>query len=206
MMVTILCQILLSIFLLGKDISLFPQQPHLEWHLVKNKNDIRVYTADNPASGLKHLRINATFDGKISTVNRIFRNIPLQRNWVYATRNAHLVQQPDDNHILYYNETSLPWPFNNRDAAIFMTLENKENSISIIQTAMPDAIPVNKGIVRVPLLQGKWNIKEDAAGRLSIEYLLDIDPGGSIPGWMANLFIHKGPYETFVNLQKLLKE
>lgn len=197
---------MLPAILLGNDFSLFPQQPQMDWHLVKNKNDIRVYTADNRASGLKHIKINASFNGKIATVNKIFRNIQLQKNWVYATRNAYLVKQVDDNHILYYNETSLPWPFSDRDASILMTIENKTNSISIIQTARPDAIPINKGIVRVPMLEGKWDIKEDGTGRLTIEYLLDIDPGGSIPGWMANLFINKGPYETFLNLRKLLKE
>jgi hypothetical protein len=32
-----------------------------------------------------------------------------------------------------------------------------------------------------------------------------VDPAGSLPNWMVNLFITKGPYETFVKLREEVK-
>jgi hypothetical protein len=41
---------------------------------------------------------------------------------------------------------------------------------------------------------------------IHINYEVEVDPGGSIPGWIANMFVDKGPFETFSNLAKKLKE
>ena len=37
-------------------------------------------------------------------------------------------------------------------------------------------------------------------------YILELDPGGSLPGWVANMFAEKGPFGTFSNLAKQLME
>ena len=41
---------------------------------------------------------------------------------------------------------------------------------------------------------------------IAIVYIAELDPGGSIPGWIANAFIEKSPYETFSNLAGQLKK
>jgi hypothetical protein len=44
-----------------------------------------------------------------------------------------------------------------------------------------------------------------SANLLHVEYILTVDPGGSIPAAIANNFVDRGPYETFKNLKELLK-
>jgi len=48
-------------------------------------------------------------------------------------------------------------------------------------------------------------VRDAGANKIQVRYFLNIDPGGAIPAWITNLFITKGPYETFVNLAKQLK-
>jgi hypothetical protein len=36
-------------------------------------------------------------------------------------------------------------------------------------------------------------------------YIFEIDPGGSTPAWLVNMFADKGPYETFKQLGEALK-
>ncbi|RYZ55586.1 MAG: hypothetical protein EOP49_02520 [Sphingobacteriales bacterium] len=40
--------------------------------------------------------------------------------------------------------------------------------------------------------------------QLRIEYLAKADPAGAVPAWIANMFVTKGPYETFVQLRKVV--
>ncbi|MCU7551971.1 START domain-containing protein [Chitinophagaceae bacterium LB-8] len=177
------------------------------WHLVKEGNGIKVYTAPSP-SGFKYIKVNAELNGTLNKVIEVFRDIASQKDWVFKTRKANLIKKIDDNNFIYYNETSLPWPASDRDIAIHMNLEEgpSNHDLTITQKEAPDATPVKKGIVRVPHLSGTWKFRNTDKGKLHAEYYLDIDPGGSLPAWIVNMFSAKGPYETFVNLQKMIRE
>jgi hypothetical protein len=41
---------------------------------------------------------------------------------------------------------------------------------------------------------------------VKILYTLRTDPGGDLPAWLFNLFVTKGPTESFKNLQEQLKK
>lgn len=177
------------------------------WHLVKEGAGIEVYTAPVPSSGRKYIKVSATLEGTLEGVKDLFLDIDRQASWVYQTRQAYLVTKTDAGHLLYYNHTHLPWPASDRDVVIHMRLEEDpaRRSLVIIQEAVRSAIPAVKGMVRVTHLKGYWQFREHSKGKLQVVYYLDVDPGGSLPAWIINLFIAKGPYETFVKLRELVK-
>jgi hypothetical protein len=181
--------------------------PNTNWHLEKQANGIKVYSADVAHSDRKYIKVTAELQGTLNNVEVVFRNIAQQKAWVYSTKKAYLIQQSNDHTLLYYNETSLPWPASNRDIAISMklTADTAQHKLVVTQEGKPNAIPPNKGIVRIPRLSANWQFRKVAANQLSVDYFMDIDPGGSLPAWVINLFIAKGPYETFSKLKELLK-
>ncbi|HJW16900.1 MAG TPA: START domain-containing protein [Flavisolibacter sp.] len=198
-----LCSSLLLCFLCTKA-----QVPDLkDWHLVKQKNGIEVYTAPGGHDGLKLIKVSAEMTGSIERVKQIFSDIPSQQEWVYGTRKAYLVKKQDENTLLYYNETGLPWPASNRDVVIQMVLETEPGLKSLVvrQEAEPGSVPANKGLVRVQHLSGLWRFTETGNNKLKATYSLNIDPGGSLPAFVVNMFIAKGPYETFLRLQQLMR-
>ena len=68
--------------------------------------------------------------------------------------------------------------------------------------------PVAKkeGVVRVPSSAVAWRVTPTSPTEIKIEYEATLDPGGSVPAWVTNLFITKGPYETFKKLKAMLAE
>jgi hypothetical protein len=108
---------------------------------------------------------------------------------------------------LSYTETAVPWPASNRDIPINMQLNHdaKNNTLKVVARGIPNAIPVKKGIVRIPFLNSTWNVKFDGKSKLYINYFLEMDPGGTVPAWITNLFVAKGPYETFSKLSEVLQ-
>ena len=203
-----LCRMLVGALLLFSSLSQAQVPSGTNWELVKEGKGIQVFTAPAGSSGRKYIKATAALTGSLSKVQAVFRDIAGQKAWVYGTRQAYLIQKTDDNHLLYYNETALPWPASNRDVAIHMTLKEDpaHHTLAITQEGAPNAAPVHKGIVRVPHLEGTWKFREDDKGQLQVEYYLDIDPGGSLPNWVVNLFVAKGPYETLVKLQELVSQ
>ena len=178
-----------------------------KWQLVKEGKGIKVYSAPAP-SGLKYVKVDAVLKGSINKVSKVFRDVSQQKAWVYGTKKSYLIKKIDDNHLLYYNETALPWPVSNRDIAARMELKEDpvQHTLIITQEDVPNAVPKHKGIVRVSHMEGNWYFRETGNGELHAEYYLDIDPGGSLPNWVVNMFIAKGPYQTFVRLQKMISQ
>ena len=95
----------------------------------------------------------------------------------------------------------------NRDAVLHLKIDRDSlgRFVSITITSEPNYIPAKNGLVRVPHLLINWTAAQNFADTLHHVYIFEIDPGGSIPAWLVNMFADKGPYETFKQLGKALK-
>lgn len=176
------------------------------WQLIKDKNNIKVYTADAKSSKYKQIKVVGEFDGTPEKLIALFLDVPKQKEWVYGTKQAKLVKKISNNELLYYVETSLPWPVSNRDVVIHMKIDrNRTGNLYITTRDEPNAVAENKGKVRVSKFTGDWTVKVAGKNKLDITYLLFVDPGGTLPSWAVNLFISKGPYQTFSKLGEQLK-
>ena len=99
----------------------------------------------------------------------------------------------------------MPFPIANRDAVIHLRITQAANGvITVIAKAVKGYVPEKEGIVRLPMSHALWTVTPLPDNKLFIEYVANAHPGGSVPGWVANMFVTKGPYETFVSLRKEL--
>jgi len=179
-----------------------------DWELSKNENNIKVYKGTSDSSRFKIIKVEAEMAGTLKKLITVLKDVGNNKNWVYNTKRSHLVKTINENEFLYYAETHLPWPFDNRDMVIRMHFELDEvrNMLNVKATGEPDAAPEVSGKVRIRKFDGSWNVKFDGANRITIVYLLEVDPGGNISPGISNLFVTKGPFETFNNLSKVLKK
>lgn len=177
------------------------------WELTKDKNGIKVYTATEGSSKFKSIKVEAVLTGTLQKLVKILRDVENNKEWVFSTKQSHILQQTNANEYFYYSETSLPWPVNNRDIPVRMrlNLNNANNTLQVTASGEPAAYPVQKGIVRIQFFKSSWDVKYDGKNKISILYYLRMDPSGNVPASVTNMFITKGPYETFENLGKLLK-
>ena len=179
----------------------------LNWQLVKDKDAVKVYTATPTSGTLKYIKVEALLNGTIDKFLTIFKNVPNQTQWVYKAKRSYIIRTNAYDDLLYYNQTSLPWPMNDRDVAIHMKIKEDtlHQQVFITSVGVPTAIPVKDNIIRVPHFEGNWTVRAAGPNKIQVYYFLNLDPGGSIPAWISNLFITKGPYETFINLANQLK-
>jgi hypothetical protein len=178
------------------------------WELSKDKNGIKVYTASNSTSKFKSIKVEANVEGTLEKLVNILMDVSNNKNWVYNTRYSYLIRKTSKNDILYYAETSLPWPISNRDMIIRMQFfhDTINKTLKVIATGVPDELPEKKGLVRIKYFNGLWDVKYNDENKMLINYILTMEPGGSVPAGITNMFISKGPYETFNNLSNALKK
>jgi len=179
-----------------------------KWILKKDKDGIKVFTKNVDTSKFKAIKVECVLDGTIDKFDSIIRNVENHKSWVYSTKKSFLVKVVNKTEIIYYTETSLPWPASNRDVIIQMQIlkDSVNNSETINASNLNGVIDEKSGIVRVRLLSMQYYVHLVSEHKISITFNILVDPSGSIPAWIVNAFAVKGPFETFSKLGDFLKQ
>jgi hypothetical protein len=195
--------ILLSAFIFVFHLS----HSQSEWVLRKEKDGIFVYDLKTNASKFNSIKVETEITGRAEDLVSILMDVETHIKWAYGTKSATLLKRISDNEIIFYKVVNSPGlVVSDRDLVIRLKVirDLASKSFNVESIAIPDFIPPKQNLVRVPLSNETWVITP-VAEKLKIKYILEVDPGGALPPLLVNLFVTKGPYETFTNLKELLK-
>lgn len=176
------------------------------WVLRKNIDDVRVYTRDYPGSGFKEIRAEIFVKSSMAGVLKFFSDISLFTQWIYACRTAYSLKKISTHEGYSYSIIDADWPVSDRD--VITHYVQKQDSVTktilITLNGVKDYIPEVVGLVRVESLIGYTKIIPVKSGIVQIIHQLHVEPGGFIPGWLANFFVTDGPLYSFQKLKKFL--
>lgn len=178
------------------------------WQLEKEKNGIQVYSSDVPYSAIKAFKVECTLDGNYEKLISILADVKENSKWVYHIKTSLLLETFSKLDVVYYAETSMPWPMSDRDAIIHLVFntDSLPKYMTVTGTSEPERVPVKSNFVRMIHYTAIWNVTMPTQDSIHIEYILEMNPAGNIPSWFTNMFAKKGPYETFRNLAVKLSE
>jgi len=178
------------------------------WSLEKDNKGIKVYSADMANSAFKAIKVECTLQGDYLKLLSILSNVSGFSEWIYRTEFTKMVRKTSPGDFIYYSLTNLPWPMLNRDVVIRVKVntDSLPKFLVIAGQDIPNEMDEIPTRVRVKHYKAYWKVTMPTASTVSILYILELDPGGSVPAWIANMFVDKGPYETFVKLAEQLKE
>jgi hypothetical protein len=188
--------------------TFLPASEKNDWTLRREKDGIDIYSRPSDCSKINDIRVDMDLTGTVEQLAAILRDINGYTDWVYATRTARMIRKVSDNEVIYYAEVGTPWPAANRDyyADLKIALNSANHSMNVTSVGMKDFQPEKKDFVRVPMSRGSWNVTTQSTRKIHLQYILQIDPGGSIPAWILNSFVAKAPLETFSNLKKKMED
>ena len=108
--------------------------------------------------------------------------------------------------LIYYQVTEVPWPASNRDFIGRLKISQDPNTKIITARVenLPDYIPEKQGIVRLRQFRETMTITPKGRDQSELSYEMMMDVGGNIPGWMVNMAVTSGPYETLSAMKKLV--
>jgi hypothetical protein len=194
---TLLC---FSLFLFSR--AIFAQQ---DCTVKLDKDSVKIWTC--PSKNTKYRSVKSTFliKGYPSQLAALVLDFDNHKKWQYKTNSASLLKKITDNHFIYYTDIDAP-VVSDRDFVIDMTFNQNPSTkiLTIDLVSIPDYIPHKEGRVRVPFSKARWTVKEIGKGYLQIDYMIEIDLGGSVPAWIVNTFAHQGPHETYKGMHDLL--
>ncbi len=141
--------------------------------------------------------------GNIEQLAIILLDIPGYTDWAYATKKSVLIKDLGPGKLIYFSEVEVPWPATNRYYYAQLELKNNpaDHSMLLVSANLPEYTPVPKDLIKVPYSRGEWKVTTISKKTIHIDYVLQLNPGGSLPAWVLNLFSTKGPLETFENVK-----
>jgi hypothetical protein len=194
------------LFLLFANCAL--AQGHEDWVLKENNDGVKIFTRDVENSKIKAIKVECELDVTLSQLVAALMDIKNSEEWLYHTADNYIVKQVSPSELYYYSLVEMPWPVSDRDfiAHLVVSQDPVTKVVTIDAPCIADMVPVKPGIVRIANSKGKWVLSPMNKARVKIVYTLHADPGGSLPAWLINMFVTKGPSQSFrklkVHLQK----
>lgn len=177
------------------------------WNYLYKKKSIAVYQEKEVENSYKaEGEISENFFALLAVASDIKR----RAEWVPNLMDSVLIEGTlESNEMTLYEQFSLPWPAMNRDAVIHckLTKDYKNKSLVIIfnQIESPKK-PPHKDYIRVPQTKGKMEFRYIDEKRTFARYEIQLDPGGTLPGFIISFFIKQAPYDALIGLIEQIKK
>jgi len=176
------------------------------WKLEKDKDGITVYTRDSDKSTFDEFRATMQLNQSIHSFVAVMRDVESLHEWAYNVKNAKPLMLLGESLQYYYSEVSIPFPFTDRDGIYRnrYTWKSDSSLLVIDIDILPDYIEKKEDLVRIPFGKGFWRVKVLDDKRIDITFQMVVDPGGSVPSWLANMFVNETPTYTLTKLREII--
>lgn len=173
--------------------------------LALDKEGIKIYLTAFDTTTYKEYRAVMTVNSNIDTVVNQLIEVKNLKKWNYKTRTSSLVKTISDTSWVFYMTHHLGWPIQDRDHVARVTLLRKGKERIITLVPENRLLKEKEGYIRLKNFKGFWYLKQLNDKQTLVIQQIYGNPGGSIPAFMVNLVIVKGPFETFFELRKRLE-
>jgi uncharacterized protein YndB with AHSA1/START domain len=174
-----------------------------EWATIRDEDGVTVQEASAPGRMLPALLGTTTIAAPPRDVLSWLRDVSTYAQWMHNCEEARLLR--DDGSVRFvYNRLHTPWPVSNRDVVLRAHTTTSPDGSARVEFRSTDEVRVPEvpSVVRMPRLLGHWELRPLASGGTRVEYLVDSDPGGSLPAWLVRRTARDLPWFTLVNLRR----
>jgi hypothetical protein len=176
------------------------------WQLRKNQEGIPVYTRKVAGSPILEVKANVIIDAPLPKVIAYFEDEKQIRRWYYQCVLSKFIENDGPKQEVIYLILHLPWPVAARDFVFKRTRSKDATHGSIIYTltALPNRLPLVKGMIRVKSIESVWSFKSLPRGQTEMFCQQHTDNAGSIPDSFVNAVVADTPYYSLKNFRELL--
>jgi hypothetical protein len=178
------------------------------WVLKSDKHAIKSYSKKVPNSKINAVKLESVFNATLSQFLSVLIDVESYDKWIYNSRSTRLLKKISPAELFYYSEVDFPWPTADRDFVSHVTIR-QDPATKVVHVNAQNVtgwVPVSSKLIRIDNSIGEWIITPIANNQLKVEYTLQVDPGGELPGWLINSFSLTGPIETFKRLREWIKK
>ncbi len=186
-------------------VGIFPAKAQNSvWKCVKHKDDIWVYSRKSDTTNFRVVKVTTQLKTTLSSLVRLVTDFPDNKNWVFLNEKTEILKKENPHLWILYSQTDAPWPVTDRDivSKTVLSQDSVTKIVTIRGEAIPKYRPIDPNYVRIPFARSQWRFIPLKDSLVEIEFKLELDVGGNIPQWLANMAATEGPYQTIRRFRK----
>lgn len=179
----------------------------IEWDLRSDKEGIQVYTGDVDGSKLKAVKAYMEIEVSLGEIIALVRDPDACPDWAELCKLSEHIEVTSETEMLVYTLNDLPWPVSDRDAIAKIQWSQDAQSLRVEMSAIvtPEGKPPRKGTIRIGYGVTGWSFTPLGNGKIAVESLAHLDPGGATPAWLTNRLLVDAPHQTLSNMRDILE-
>jgi hypothetical protein len=175
-----------------------------DWKLLEDKDGFTLFERKVQGSDIVAMKFRGTIDAPVWKVASVMTDQARGKEWVDRLDEMKLVRRISPTEYLEYSLIQTPFILKNRDFAIHVKLDvdgKRKSFVMHTQPVVDPKIPATDA-VRAEV-HSTYAFHATAGGRkTAVDVEIHVDPKGSVPKWIVNLFQRKWPRQTFDGIQK----
>lgn len=181
-----------------------------KWSLAKEVDGIKIFEANVKGADVVAFRGETTLNFPIERVVSSLADMERKKEWMHDLKEVRTLEILNPRVRIEYYHSGTPWPLSDRDfiyKAEFKYFPKAETFVLNLKNAEHKSMPTRKGVVRGKIIESNYFIsKTDKPGvtKMAVEIL--VDPMGSVPKWLVNIFQKDWPRNTLTSLKRLMKD
>ena len=175
------------------------------WQLEKEKEGIKVWSRAVPESSFREIKAEMVFEGTLPRVRDVILDFKNHPKWMYRVKTCTGVVENGKGVVMHY-QCAAPWPVKDRDLVSRGVIERDTPTHFLLKLkGEPDNIPIDNDYVRIPFFKYSWEINDLGSGKVKVQIIGIVDPGGSLPDWLVNLTVQEDPWNNLKNLRDRIR-
>lgn len=171
------------------------------------RDGIRSWASERPGRPLSAFRAQMELAGDAWSALAILEDVSRACEWTSHCAELTTVQTLSERELIVYARMDAPWPVRDRDVVTHIrVLSEGEGALLVtIEAASDHYRAARAGVVRMPRFRAHYRLRALPARRTSLEYQIEVDPGGTLPDWLKSMIARDLAHDTLADLRTRMR-
>jgi hypothetical protein len=167
------------------------------WKKADEADGITIY--EKKEGDLLAFRAEGLVDAPVLAVAGTILDYEHNTEWIDHLEEETVLKRPAPGQYVEYTHVGTPFVIKDRDflCLVTVTVNEKEKFVSIESHSVVDAVKPPTKYVRGEVVHNEFRLFAAPAGKTQLKGEFHIDPKGTVPKWIVNLFQRAWPMKAF---------